>query len=171
MISYKCIGFDIRVWPCDDQFSCETGLWDTNESAIRKISEKIEIKENIYQLFEIEDMKYFNQVKKLALDINDCTLVTFSIPDNIAKFNSEKHRFPTGMEMNDNDMKVCGVDIADINGFFSILNMKELASYRGENFLINEKDYVVIFNAVGLANFLNNGHSPCCPVKLASLRW
>jgi len=40
MISYNCIGFDIRVWPRDIYFSCEMGYWDQNNSAIRKISEK-----------------------------------------------------------------------------------------------------------------------------------
>jgi len=171
MISYKCIGFDVRVWPCDGQFSCETGLWDINEPTIDAISKKIELKENIYQLFEIKDAKYFKQVKKLAFDISDCTLVTFFIPTQVAELNHKRYGYPIGMEINDPDMKTCGADIADINGFFTLLTGDEMASYRSENFLINEKNYDAILNAVTLANFLDSGHVPCCPVKLASLRW
>gem|GEM_PF-5583469 len=171
MISYKCIGFDVRVWPRDIHFSCEMGYWDQNESAIRKISQKIELTENLYQLFEIKNLDYFDKTKKLALEIEDCTLVSFFIPTQVAELNHKRYGYPIGMEINDPEMKTCGVDIADINGFFTLLSGDEMASYRSENFLINEKNYGAILNAVTLANFLDSGHIPCCPVKLTSLRW
>jgi len=171
MISYICIGFDIRVWPCDIHFSCETGYWDLNEFATEMISKKIELEENIYQLFEIKNIEYFEEVKKMALEIEDCTLVSFFIPNQVAKFNHKRHGYPAGIEFNDPDMKTCGVDIADINGFFTVLTGDEMAPYRSENFLINEENYDAILNATLLSNFLDRGHTPCCPVKLASLRW
>jgi len=171
MIFYTCIGFDVRVWPRDIYFSCETGYWDQNNSAIRRISEKIGLKENLYQLFEIKNLEYFEKIKRLAIGIEDCTLVSFSIPIQVAEINHKRYGYPEGMDINDPDMKTCGVDIADINGFFTLLARDEMTPYRSENFLIDEKNYDVILNAAILANFLDNGHTPCCPVKLASLRW
>jgi len=107
----------------------------------------------------------------MALEIEGCTLVSFFIPSQVAELNHKRYGYPAGIEINDPDMKTCGVDIADINGFFTLLTGDEMAPYRGKNFLIDEKNYDAILNAVMLANFLDSGHIPACAVKLASLRW
>lgn len=62
MTKYTCIGFDIRVWPCDG--TPRVGLSDCRQHDVMHaaIAAQFGLQESLYQLLHIEDQETLDVV-------------------------------------------------------------------------------------------------------------
>lgn len=167
---YSCVGFDVRVWPCDGRLSCGESEWSKEEDCYDHLREKFALKENLYQLLEIDNQNLLNEIVSHLKGVKECKLISLSIPRGIAQINSDRYGYPIGYALSLKDFDVCGVDVGDINGFFSALSHPWLVNYRGTSNLIEESNVKSILDIVQLAGFLDKGHAPYSAVKIMSMR-
>lgn len=169
-MNYSCIGFDIRRWPCPGVLSSESSYWEQNFGVYEDIKKKFNLQENLYQLLEITDTNIFNSIKAMISSKIDCNFIAICIPTSIAVFNSEKSGYPVGYKTDLNEFSAVGVDIGDIDGFFSVLRHPKVQELRGTQELFSQNDFAQILEAIQFASFLDRNHAPYCAIKIMALK-
>jgi hypothetical protein len=169
-MKYECIGFDIRVWPCDGRFGVGESEWSQAEDSYQEIKKNMGLCENMYGILDISNNKILREVKGYLEKIDKCTLIAIEIPDLIAEANALIYGFPHYKNLDMSGFKVCGIDVADINGLFSVLSHPDIKKYRGGQELIKSNEIEELLNIIQLASILDKKHSPYIATRLLSQR-
>lgn len=170
--TYTCIGFDIRVWPCDGIPSVGLSDWSQNDAMHAALTREFGLQENLYQLLDIKDQESLEAVMQ-AIRANDaCNLIAVQIPQPVALWQHQRFGHPLGSdpELSLEGFHTMGVDVADINGFFSVLSSDPISKYRKSTDLIEERHLDELLQVVQLAGFADRGHAPYCAVKISALK-
>ncbi|MDP4078910.1 hypothetical protein [Acidovorax sp. A1169] len=169
--TYTCIGFDIRVWPCDGIPSVGLSGWSQHDAMHATITREFGLQENLYQLLDIKDQETLDAVT-LAIQANGaCNLIAIQIPQPVATWQNERFGHPLGNPaLSLAGFQCMGIDVADINGFFSILSFEPISKFRKSTDLIDERNLDEVLHVVQLAGFADRGHAPYCAVKISALK-
>ncbi|CAN7477928.1 hypothetical protein LJR118_003280 [Acidovorax sp. LjRoot118] len=169
--TYTCIGFDIRVWPCDGIPSVGLSGWSQHDAMHAAIATELGLQENLYQLLHIEDQKTLESVAHAIRANGACNLIAIQVPEPVAAWQHQRFGHPLGNPaLSLAGFHCMGVDVADINGFFSILSFEPISKYRQSTDLIDEGHLDEIFQTVQLAGFADPEHAPYCAVKISALK-
>lgn len=169
--AYTCIGFDIRVWPCDGAPRVGLSDWSQHDAMHAAIAGEFGLQENLYQLLDIKDQETLDAAAQ-AIRANDaCNLIAIQVPETVAAWQHERFGHPLGNPvLSLAGFQCMGVDVADINGFFSILSFEPISKYRQSTDLIDEGHLDEIFQTVQLAGFADREHAPYCAVRISALK-
>ncbi|MBB6563682.1 hypothetical protein HNP48_006406 [Acidovorax soli] len=171
MTKYTCIGFDIRVWPCDGTPRVGLSDWSQHDVMHAAIAAQFGLQENLYQLLHIEDQDTLEAVMEAVRADAACNLIAIQIPEPVAAWQSQRFGHPAGNPtLSLAGFRCMGIDVADINGFFSVLSLDPIAKFRKSSDLIDERHLNEILQAVQLAGFADQGHAPCCAVRISALK-
>lgn len=171
MARYTCIGFDVRVWPCDGTLSVGLSDWSQHDVMHAAIAAQFGLQENLYQLLHIKDQETLDAVTAAIRANEACNLVAVQIPEPVAAWQGQRFGHPAGNPtLSLAGFQCIGIDVADINGFFSVLSLDPIAKFRKSIDLIDERHLDEILQAVQLAGFAERGHAPCCAVRISALK-
>jgi len=169
-MDYSCVGFDIRIWPCEGVLSSESSCWEQDYVVYNDLKLKFDLKENFYQLLEVKDEGIFCLIKNLISRIESCNLIAICIPKSIALLNNERFGYPAGYSLDLSDFFTMGVDVGDVDGFFSVLQHPRIEKHRGSKNILSQDDFSGILDVVQLAGFIDENHAPYCAIKIMSLK-
>lgn len=169
-MKYACIGFDVRVWPCDGVLGVGESEWSRHESAYKKLTTKFNLTENFYGILEIRNTELLVEICDYLKLFDDCTLVALGLPCGVAEVGFDIYGAPRGYDVDLSCFRSCGVDISDINGFFSVLSHPEIEKRRGGKMLIPDDDIEELLVMIQLASVLDRGHLPYIATKLWSIK-
>ncbi len=121
MDQFKIIGYDIRVGHEPVIFSADCSVWDCDDSLIQSAIGDIGLEKNYYQLLQPKNFNEFKSLYSLVTK-NNSFLLQISILEK--DFNMFKNKYgDIGHVYNDKESMSLGLDVCDMNGFFSALNM------------------------------------------------
>lgn len=169
-MTYCCVGFDVRVWPCNGILSVGDSGWSRNKDIYDQLRDEFDITENYYQILQIESQEILRSVQERILKYEFCNLIAIHLPCSIALLNERKYGYPLADGISLVNFKSLGVDVADVNGFYSVLSNEIIRNFRKSSNLILEDDVIEIFEVVQLAGFVDGNHAPYCAVKISSLK-
>ncbi|WP_148293108.1 hypothetical protein [Comamonas sp. B-9] len=169
-MNYVCIGFDIRMWPSEREQSSECSIWGQNDEVINIIKEKYDIFENLYQLFDLINPSVFQSICDEVVGIQECKVILMLIPKSVALLNLEKFGYPLYENFDFGNFYELGLDVSDINGFYSALQNPVIKSFRGTNELFSRAEPLEVLEVLQLAGFSDGGHSPYCVTKIMALK-
>ncbi|EJE48365.1 hypothetical protein PMI14_07212 [Acidovorax sp. CF316] len=169
--SYTCIGFDIRVWPCDGAPRVGLSDWSQHDAMHAAVTRQFGLQENLYQLLDIKDQETLDAVAQAIQANCACNLIAIQIPEPVATWQNERFGHPLGNPaLSLEEFQSMGIDVADINGFFSVLSFDPISKFRKSTDLIDERHLDEVLHVVQLAGFADRGHAPYCAVKVSALK-
>lgn len=175
-MEFLCIGFDVRVFPCQSSLSADYSEWERNEKTFSLIKCAFNIHENAYSLLEITTQKkvadVVNYINNKAIH---CDLAAIEIQNDIAVSRNMKFGLNNPLNQLDLSSFVCsGLDVCDINGFYTCFNHPEILKFflkKGKNVgLIPETDIEFALEVAQYANYIDQNHRPFVVMKVSSLK-
>ena len=164
--NYINIGYDVRkTQKTDSLLSADVNIWDQDELIYSKAKAIAGIEENFFQLLCPSNRAALYKLLELARKYEkDAVLILLSIEENT--FRSVKAEAPTvePVTVENIPINLLGVDICDIDGFFSIFDMRK--DYFNREKLFEEKEIEDAKNILLKANELIPSHAPFNFVKL-----
>lgn len=166
---FSCIGYDIRVWPAVSSISADATAWPQNEFVYNDVIKKLDLRENFFQLIQINSKKELTELVKFTNQCNGVKLVAFEIPSEIlSAIQKSKNLKIDTCSGNIDKWDFLGIDVCDLNGFFSIFHMDILNEKFSTIFLSSEIEKAL--ELVQSANVLVPSHSPFILVKIWGMR-
>lgn len=171
-MEFTCIGFDIRVLPCEEYFSADWSEWERSDAWYQRFLSDWKLTENFYGLLDIQTPTELSRISTFVLDnLPSCDLVAISLPSDIVRFYESKFGYlPSSFVPDLSNFACLGLDICDLQGFWSILNHPLVAPCREVIGLIPEFKMELALEAVQLANVVERSHQPCAVTKLHALK-
>ena len=163
------VGFDFRVWPWAGYFSAGESEWEQASSVYNEIKSQFSLEENEYQLLAINGNVALHEIIEISSKIENCNLVSISLPSEIVNLMDRRHGFSTGLTIVDLSKFLCrGYDVCDYNGFFSIIGHPNL----DPNYLsmASEDELIKALSLVQIANAFDPQHAPYVAVKIHTLK-
>ncbi len=168
---FSCIGFDIRQWPWDGGFNADETGWEQNEERYCEIVEKFDLKENEYQLLQINTPDLLLDISKYLKEKIDCNLVAIEFPYDLVKLNDTRYGYDTSSQIIELSEFICrGFDVCDFNGLFSVFYHPQLKLKRGTTSLIAKSGLLEALETMQFANFIDLDHSPFVVAQVYSLK-
>lgn len=170
-IDWRCIGFDIKVWPWAGPYTIDSGEWEAAEAAIGELRDRQFLKDNIFQLFDVASYSLLGRVIKDISCRDDCNLLSVEIPSEIYDFlgGAVGKRVQT-IGPSVESFTFLGLDICDIDGLFSILHNPALLNLRGGRALFPEDRSFEALRYAQLSNFIDRNHAPLSLVRIGALK-
>lgn len=162
--NYFNIGYDIRKIPKNGVLmSADINIWEQDDVLYREAKLINGIKENYFQLLSplsksaLEDLCFLVKNSK-----NKSVLILLSIENNVYREITEKSY--TEFITDNISISPIGFDICDIDGFFSVFDMRKDYFHRDK--LLDENEIEDAKNIITLANYLIPTHAPFYLVKI-----
>lgn len=165
---FKCLGFDIKVWPHQGIYSADDTNWPQDEDVYSETVEKFNLHENQFQLLDIDSNKLPEVIQFISSKENS-NLIGLTFPVDIVDYHMKKYGFEySDIELDEKYFACLGIDVLDFNGFFSVLGHPLIKEKYGNG--IDCNDYVGALELVQTANFIERQHSPHVMSKIFSLK-
>jgi hypothetical protein len=168
--NYVNIGYDIRkIQKIDSLISADVNIWDKDDFIYSKAKAIDGIEENFFQLLSPSNKAALYKLLELVRKYEkDAVLIMLSIEEDI--FRTVKAEAPSvePVTVDNIPINLIGVDICDIDGFFSIFDMRK--DYFNREKLFEEKEIEDAKNILLKANELIPSHAPFNFVKLYKVR-
>lgn len=166
MGNFVCIGYDIRVWPPEGYVTTDGTEWERNDALFEKITHSITY-ENNFQLIKIDKKEKLNEVVSTVIHMENVALVSFEIPSIVFYASQKKMGKSSENIAPDDTWALLGYDVADIDGFFSILHMEAMPNKRRH--LFGEDELAESLIVAQAANLLVPSHSPFVTIRIKKL--
>ena len=154
------VGLDIRVPLGDGWPTAEAIDWPRDEELYEAIQETLGLQENFFQLLDVLAESTALELRRMVSQAG-ATLIMLELLEATADAYLPARRLPV---LPDSwDWTTLGLDVCDINGFFSALRMNEHLP------LFRETEILEAFACAEKANILVPPHSPFVVVRLRSL--
>lgn len=165
-MEFKFIGFDIRC-PVSSGISADATVWPQDMVRYEKVQRELGLKENSLQLICVETKEQFIELKQFVRrDGGGAVLLSFEIYDFVRRTLIGMGRYGfTAYEPDLSGWIDLGLDVCDVNGYFSIFNMGVLPV---EESLVGIDRSDVAHGICEAANILVKEHSPFVTVRLRS---
>lgn len=163
---FKFIGYDIRVAPDEISLqSADANIWEQDIEAYGKARLLLGIEENFFQLLNPLSEVVLNKLCHLV-NKSDKRIVLILLAIENSAYMSVKNKVPSlePVLVNNISFSFIGSDICDIDGFFSVFDMRRDYFHRDK--LLDEKETKNAITLINLANKLIPSHSPFHLVKL-----
>lgn len=169
-IKYYCVGFDIREWPLKYEATCDATVWSQDLEVYDGAIKELGLAENSLQLINLDSNEDLLRLSRYVSKRKGSILVKVELPENVVEAYNEigPGVLPVFFDR-EMDWNFIGVDVCDLNGFFSILHMGMSKIKRKKLFSDLE-----VFEAMSLAvsaNILVPAHSPFTIARLSSLKF
>lgn len=167
-MQFTCIGFDVREWPWKGDFNADETIWEQNEEGYSSLIEKYGLKENEYQLLEIQDQEQLLEVSEFIRKKQNCNLAAIEFPLSVVRLQDIKYGYKTAsIKIDLSDFTCQGLDVCDFNGLFSVLHNQQLGRNTSKLFL--ESQLIDALEFAQIANVFVREHSPYVIAKIYSL--
>ncbi|MEX1033891.1 MAG: hypothetical protein WDZ30_11070 [Cellvibrionaceae bacterium] len=166
LISFSCVGFDVRQWPCTSLITADATCWPQNENSYEKLLGDKDLFENRYQLIQPKTDDAKNRLYTFAKDSDDINLIAILLPEIVVEVAGGPES--EMIEYNFTAWTNYGIDVCDLNGFFSILHT-EVVSLKSEK-LFPESKLLEALELVQLANILVPSHAPFVTAKVLAMK-
>lgn len=162
--NYVNIGYDIRQIPKNGiLMSADINIWEQDDVLYTEAKLINGIEENCFQLLSPLNKSAFNDLCFLVKNSkNKSVLIFLSIESNVYREITGKSY--TEFTADNISISPIGFDICDIDGFFSIFDMRKDCFYRDK--LLDENEIEDAKNIITLANYLIPTHAPFYFVKI-----
>lgn len=160
MTPFIPVGLDIRVPLGDGWPTAEAIDWPQDEELYEVIQETLGLQENFFQLLDVLAESTALELRRMVSQAG-ATLIMLELLEATADAYLPRRRLPV---LPDSwDWTTLGLDVCDINGFFSALRMNRHLP------LFQETEILEAFACAEKANILVPSHSPFVVVRLRSL--
>ncbi|WP_134600381.1 hypothetical protein [Pseudomonas aeruginosa] len=164
-MEFKCIGFDIRLPESLDNISADATAWPQDTQLYERALSSLKLQENALQLIQIDTQEQLAELQGIIkAEGNDSVLLSMEVYSEVIDalklsrfrdFNSTQASIASWTEL--------GLDVCDINGYFSILKMETSIS---QERLIPPKEIEKAHAICEAANILVKEHAPFVTIKL-----
>lgn len=161
-MDWKCIGYDIRIWPAPTVMSADAGEWDTADEQAQIALHSTGLTKNSLDLIYCADFKSLEKLAECVKSEAECVIVRIDVPHLVAKHFVENF----GLELSEAEssesptFNVVGIDICDVQGLFSLLHHPHIEKIRGTKSLFKSEQLLEAYSFSEWANFVDRGHSP-----------
>lgn len=175
-MKFACVGFDLRILPCQNYPSADYSEWGRDEEMFSAIENVCGISKNEYSLLSVSNQPKLTEIAEhLTNKATNCDLVALEMPSEIVRSRNLKYGLNNPQSSLDlSDFASCGLDVCDINGLYTCFNHPEIAQFRQESDvdagLIPEADIEFALEIVQYANYLDKCHRPFVVVRVLSFR-
>jgi len=168
-MDFTCVGFDVRKWPWSGEFNIDETGWEQSERDYSNLMEKFDLKENEYQLLEIQEKEQLLKISEYIEKKESCNLVAVELSTEIVRIQDTRYGYNTASTKVDLVNFTCrGFDVCDFEGFFSILHNPRLE--RNSSALFSEAMLIQALELAQIANVLDLNHAPFVVAKISSLK-
>lgn len=164
MIEFVCIGFDIRSWPTITKISADATVWPQVEYLYEQAQLKLGLKENRFQLLQIETSDDLEMLLNTTKQVAGAVMVAIEIPLVVFNAFEQKGGYGIPIRLDLHEWDELGLDICDLNGFFSVLHMEVFKERKLD--LFSEADMVDALLLSQAASVLVPEHTPFAIVNL-----
>ncbi|WP_353572741.1 hypothetical protein [Candidatus Albibeggiatoa sp. nov. BB20] len=163
MSKFVSAGLEIKKLYSGFTPSISVDAWLDDEVLSKYAKTELGMYQNRLQLLSFKDEANINKLGSFILQRSDVVLISLDILKTSldAIYLSEEVHFPEGWEW-----KVLGLDICDINGLYSYL---EMTSVNGEFTLFKEEQLLDALALCEKANIIEYSHSPFVVARLRRL--
>ncbi|MGU0766218.1 hypothetical protein ACSET3_10295 [Pseudomonas aeruginosa] len=164
-MEFKCIGFDVRLPESLDNISADATAWPQDTKLYERALNSLKLQENALQLIQIDTQEQLVELQGLIkAEGNGSVLLSMEVYSEVIvalklscfrDFNSTQASIASWTEL--------GLDVCDINGYFSILKMETSIS---QERLMLPKEIEKAHAICEAANILIKEHAPFVTIKL-----
>lgn len=168
-MKFTCIGFDVRKWPWNGEFNVDETGWEQNEEGYSALIREFGLKENEYQLLEIQTQEKLFNVSKYINSYDNYNLVGIEFPYEVVRLQDSRFGYNTASINIDLSSFICrGFDVCDFNGLFSALHNRQFG--RDNCRLFPESQLFEALEFAQIVNVFDREHSPNVVAKVYSLK-
>ena len=166
MATFVCVGLDIKRIGFAEPYSADANVWNQEVELYERAKRELSIEENVFQLLHPKNLGESSLLLEMVKSSTHAVLVSFEIPERV--FEAFPYRDlispPIGSVMTDQGWEALGLDICDIDGFFSFLDMTYSTDKSAS--LFHEDNLVDALILAQAANLEIPDHAPFVVVRL-----
>lgn len=156
------VGLDIRIKNFDQICSADSSVWNQDEPLYEQAKLLDGVHENFLQLLHADSESDFSSLFELV-ENNGAQLILIGLPEEVISSFSPSH--PEILLSGEYIYTSIGLDVCDINGFFSIHGIENFAD--DCNQLYSEEELTNALEQAEAANLALPEHRPFVPVKIS----